>query len=65
MTAGREIIAAGLAAVCLYGCTSPASPPRYAAQVERTAGGIPHITAADWGGLGFGTGYVMAEDNIR
>ncbi|MCZ6831959.1 MAG: penicillin acylase family protein [Gammaproteobacteria bacterium] len=48
----------------LLGCATSARPPHYSAHIERTAGGIPHITAPDWGSLGFATGYVMAEDNV-
>ena len=36
----------------------------YEALVRRTEGGVPHIKAADFASLGFGTGYAMAEDNI-
>ena len=36
----------------------------YEALVRRTAGGIPHIIADDFGSIGFGTGYAMAEDII-
>jgi acyl-homoserine lactone acylase PvdQ len=36
----------------------------YEAQVRRTEGGVPHIKASDFGSLGFGTGYSMAQDNI-
>lgn len=34
------------------------------AEIIRTGGGIPHIYAENWQSLGFGTGYVMSEDNI-
>src|SRR5882724_3605835 len=33
-------------------------------QVRRTSFGIPHIEAADERGLGFGTGYSFAQDNL-
>lgn len=36
----------------------------YEALVRRTDGGVPHIRAADFASLGFGTGYAMARDNI-
>ncbi|MCB1710654.1 MAG: penicillin acylase family protein, partial [Halioglobus sp.] len=29
----------------------------YSAEIRRTEYGIPHIKAADWGGLGYGYGY--------
>ena len=51
------ILAAGFAA-CEVG-----KDARYEATIRRTAFGIPHIVADDWGGLGFGEGYAQAEDN--
>ncbi|WP_322044758.1 penicillin acylase family protein [Paraburkholderia sp. J67] len=36
----------------------------YRAEIRRTADGIPHIRANDWGGLGYGAGYVQAQDNL-
>nr|BAJ14711.1 aculeacin A acylase [Actinoplanes utahensis] len=36
----------------------------YAALIRRASYGVPHITADDFGSLGFGVGYVQAEDNI-
>jgi acyl-homoserine-lactone acylase len=43
----------------------PAAPaPRFAADIRRTAYGVPHITAKDMGGLGYGYGYASAEDNL-
>ncbi|MGC5020299.1 acylase [Micromonospora sp. DT47] len=36
----------------------------YAAQIRRASYGVPHITARDFGGLGFGVGWAQAEDNI-
>ncbi|MEZ5502241.1 MAG: penicillin acylase family protein [Halioglobus sp.] len=38
--------------------------PQYSAQVRRTEYGIPHITAQDWKGLGYGFGYAYAQDNF-
>jgi acyl-homoserine-lactone acylase len=34
------------------------------ASIRRTSHGIPHITANDFAGVGFGYGYVAAQDNI-
>src|SRR5688572_27645444 len=34
------------------------------ATIQRDQYGIPHITADDFGGIGFGYGYAIAEDNI-
>ena len=36
----------------------------YEANIQRTQFGIPHITAKDYKGLGYGVGYSFAEDNI-
>ncbi|EEA02695.1 peptidase S45 penicillin amidase [Burkholderia sp. H160] len=36
----------------------------YRAEIRRTALGIPHIKADDWGSLGYGYGYVQAQDNL-
>lgn len=36
----------------------------YSADIQRTEFGIPHITASDYKGLGYGVGYAFAEDNI-
>jgi acyl-homoserine-lactone acylase len=44
----------------------PAQPPseRLMAEITYTTGGIPHILAHDWAGLGFGYGYAFATDNL-
>ncbi|WP_233806556.1 penicillin acylase family protein [Paraburkholderia sp. HP33-1] len=56
-------------AAALQSCASPdtdsvthAGP--YRAEIRRTALGIPHIKADDWGSLGYGYGYVQAQDNL-
>ena len=49
--------------VLLGVCTAVAGAP-LSATVTRTRYGVPHVRAADWGGLGFGTGYAFAEDNV-
>lgn len=65
--------AAMLAASALFaGCTAPshqdgaadASAASYHAQIRRTQDGIPHIKADDWGSLGYGFGYVQAQDDL-
>ena len=58
----------------LFGCSdSSDSPPgnggtqpepRYSALIERTEYGTAHITADDWGSLGFGQGYAFAQDRF-
>lgn len=36
----------------------------YSAEIRRTEMGVPHIKASNWSGVGFGYGYVQAEDNL-
>ena len=58
----------------LFGCSDSDNsfnddnvvPPstNYEADIQRTAFGIPHITAKDYKGLGYGVGYAFAEDNF-
>src|SRR5215831_12925357 len=36
----------------------------YSAEIIRTDYGIPHITAHDFGSLGFGEAYAYAQDNV-
>ena len=42
----------------------PSGSRPYRATIKRTAHGIPHITAEDFGALGFGSGYATAETSI-
>ena len=42
----------------------PEQPPAYEATIRRTAHGIPHIQAKDFGGLGYGQGYAFAKDHV-
>ena len=37
---------------------------QYSASIVRTTYGIPHITARDWRGAGYGVGYAYAQDNL-
>ena len=46
------------------GCGGGDSGEVYTATIVRTEFGIPHVTAEDWGSLGFGTGYAYAQDNL-
>ncbi len=39
------------------------SGAQYQVAITRTQYGIPHITANDWGSLGYGHGYAYAQDN--
>ncbi|GMU07873.1 acylase [Corallococcus caeni] len=40
------------------------STPKYTAKIKRTSFGIPHITADNYGSLGFGQGYAFAQDHV-
>jgi len=57
-------------ALALLAPAVPAAPATaaagggYSATIRRTEYGIPHITAKDYGGLGFGYGYAFAQDNL-
>ncbi|MGF6674084.1 penicillin acylase family protein [Paraburkholderia tuberum] len=53
----------------LQSCASPdadnvAHTGPYRADIRRTALGIPHINADNWGSLGYGYGYAQAQDNL-
>ncbi len=53
----------------LSGCASVdnenvAQGPDLKAEIRRTAYGVPHIKADDYGGLGYGMGYASAQDNL-
>ncbi len=61
------LAAAAVAASCssLPGVTTGAAgPATYHAEVSRAADGVPHITAGDWGSLGYGYGYAQASDTL-
>ncbi len=64
-----------LGGLTVAGCASdahdapkPTAPshtaPRFRAEIRRTAFGVPHITAKNYGGIGYGFGYASAQDNI-
>ena len=54
------LFALALASLVACGCDGD----QYHATIQRTSFGIPHITAQDWGSLGFGEGYAAAEDHL-
>ena len=57
------LLGAALVAVLIVSSTAAAAPGRpYSAEIRRTAGGMPHIKARDYGSLGFGYAYAYAED---
>jgi acyl-homoserine-lactone acylase len=53
-----------LAVAMLAGCGVMYGPGTRTVQIERTEHGIPHITAATYEGLAFGTAYAYAQDNV-
>jgi acyl-homoserine-lactone acylase len=63
------LVFAALAALAAGVFAGPAAvaasaPKGYHAVVQRTAYGAPHITAANYAGLGYGAGYAAAQDNF-
>lgn len=63
-----------LGAVILSGCggssdkssesVTPQNDPEYSASIRYTKFGVPHITASDYGSLGYGVGYDQAQNNL-
>src|SRR5688572_13672089 len=54
-----------LAALLLAAVPATASAAgRYRAEIRRTAGGVPHVKARDYGSLGYGYGYAYAQDQL-
>lgn len=60
MIRNSTAIALALAA----GLAGAAEAARYEVEIVRTKYGIPHVTAADYGGLGYGQAYAFAQDNV-
>ncbi|MBP2475297.1 acyl-homoserine-lactone acylase [Crossiella equi] len=61
-TVGAGLLSAALLATILV-VPGAAAAPRYAAVIQRTEFGVPHITSATMGGAGYGFGYAYARDN--
>ncbi|MBL0086623.1 MAG: penicillin acylase family protein, partial [Ideonella sp.] len=59
----RSCFAAVMAALILAGCASLDSTDSVV-EIRRTSFGIPHITAKDYRGLGYGAGHAFAQDNF-
>ena len=56
---------AALAAAALAGCAStPGALGERSVTIERTAYGVPHITAPDAQSLAYGVAYAYAQDNL-
>ncbi|OQW78397.1 MAG: acyl-homoserine-lactone acylase [Proteobacteria bacterium ST_bin13] len=60
----RKWAISALALASVISGTAMAKGPTYNASIVRTSYGIPHITAANWGGVGYGVGYAYAQDNL-
>ncbi len=52
------------ASAAVQSAATRSADPQYRATIVRTAYGIPHITARDFGSLGYGYGYALASDNL-
>ncbi|MEU4235025.1 penicillin acylase family protein [Nonomuraea sp. NPDC026600] len=58
------VLLASAVVVVRTSAPAAAGDARYSATIRRTEYGIPHISAKDYGGLGFGYGYAFAQDNL-
>ena len=57
-------VALGLLSCATPDTDSAALAGPYHVDIRRTSLGIPHVKADDWGSLGYGYGYVQAQDNL-
>jgi acyl-homoserine-lactone acylase len=67
IAACAAVTALAITAPAAQASASPAGPARqagYQATITRTAYGIPHITARDFGSLGYGYGFALASDDL-
>lgn len=60
----RCSLISGVLLAFLVGCASPITGIDNNVEIRRTTDGIPHIKAETWQGLGYGYGYVQAEDAL-
>src|SRR5437764_5719449 len=58
------VVTSAVVALLATAIPSSASAAAFSATIRRTEGGIPHITAPTYAGLGYGYGYAFAQDNI-
>src|SRR3984885_4802185 len=63
-TVAAVAISATIAATPATASTRHQEKARNQATIVRTAYGVPHITARDFGSLGFGYGFALASDNL-
>lgn len=61
-TRWRRLAAGCTAVMALCGAQAADAPARL--EVRRTTDGVPHVLAADWHDLGYGYGYVQAQDAL-
>ncbi len=64
LAAAATVVGLAAAGLTATGSTAVAYGDGYSALIHRASYGVPHITARDFASLGFGAGYVQAEDNI-
>jgi acyl-homoserine-lactone acylase len=60
----KTLIFAAITAAAAGSTSAAARAPVYSASIVRTALGIPHITARDWRGIGYGVAYAYGQDNL-
>ncbi len=53
-----------MAAFSLLATSAVQAAPAYRAEIKRTSYGVPHILASNYAGLGYGSGYAFAQDNL-
>lgn len=58
------ISGAATCVLALAACSSLPSPGSRSVQIQRTTHGLAHITAPDYEGVGYGTAYAHAQDNV-
>src|SRR5947209_7069817 len=58
------VVASAVIALLAGAVPAPAGAAGSSATIQRTEGGIPHITAPNYAGLGYGYGYAFAQDNL-
>jgi acyl-homoserine-lactone acylase len=61
---GMRRLGVALAAACCLALPAAASAAPLEATIARDRYGVPHITARDEAGLGYGYGYALAQDNL-
>ncbi len=60
----RKLAISAVVLAGLMGSAATAKGPGFSASIVRTSYGIPHITANNWAGIGYGVGYAYAQDNL-